>query len=136
MTDDKYERAARRLWSTFDRVGLDGMLALVDDDVVWELLGNGGVPIRGADALREYFAGLERDGRTLTATTYAFEAYGQCVVVTGSLRELDSAGLRDSQPAWVCFFDADARLRRAAGYRSRAEAMAEVRRVCGVPATA
>lgn len=131
MAPDTYENAARRLWRTFERDGLEAMLRLVSDDVTWAPLGNRGQPIVGAEALRRYFADMERAGRSASATAYRFEEHGTCVLISGSLRELDTTGLRDSQPTWVYFFDEHKQLRRAVGFRTRVEALAAIDEHCG-----
>jgi hypothetical protein len=47
------------------------------------------------------------------------------VLVSGSLRHFDAEGFSDSQPCWVYFFEG-ARLVRAVGFQTEAEARAAI----------
>jgi ketosteroid isomerase-like protein len=115
----------RRLWRTHERQGLDAMLALTPPDVVWEPLRGEGRALRSHDELRAYMAELRREGRSQDARSYSFESVGDCVLVSGSLRDVEPHGFRESQPTWVYFFRGG-RLVRATGYPTEADARAAV----------
>lgn len=127
------ERAVRRMWRAFDRQGLDAMLSLVPPDVQWEPIAGGGTVLEGRDELRAFWEDASRAGRSSSARAYRYEQIGTCVLVTGTLRESDSTGLRDTQPTWVYFFDGE-QLRRAVGYRTRGDALAAVKAHCNAAA--
>ena len=44
----------RRLWSAFEKGGIEAVLEVADPDVEWEPYGGGGVVYRGHDGLRAY----------------------------------------------------------------------------------
>jgi ketosteroid isomerase-like protein len=127
------ERVVKRIWRAFDRQGLEAMLSLVPPDVQWEPIAGAGAVLNGRDELRAFWAETTRAGRSSSARAYRYQQVGTCVLVTGSLRESDPTGLRDTQPTWVYFFDGE-QLRRAVGYRTRADALAAVQAHCGAAA--
>jgi ketosteroid isomerase-like protein len=113
----------RRLWRAFERQGLEAMLALTPPDVVWEPLRGSGRLLRSHEDLRAHFDEQKRAGRSQEARVYTFEPVGPHVVVSGSLRDVEPHGFRESQPTWVYFFRGG-RLVRAVGYPGEAEARA------------
>jgi hypothetical protein len=115
----------RELWRRFTERGLDAVLEIVPDDVVWEPLAAEGRVLRGPDELREHLARLEREGRPNRAESYAFEEVGDTVIVTGSMRQFHEHGFHDRQPAWVYWFSED-RLVRVVGFPSYGAARAAI----------
>jgi ketosteroid isomerase-like protein len=115
----------RRLWRSFDRDGLDAVLAAVDPDVVWEPYAAGGRALHGPEAVREFYAESAKVGRTSTPEAYSFEAHGDCVLVTGSLRFEQGGALSERQLDWVYFFRGPT-LVRAASFPTRDAALAAI----------
>ena len=111
----------RELWVTYERHGLDAMLELVPDDVRWQPVAAGDEVIRSKPELREFWSRLEASGAREQAVAYRYDQEGDCVLVTGSLRQFGPQGWSDSQPLWVYFFSGG-RLTRAQGFRSHTEA--------------
>jgi ketosteroid isomerase-like protein len=122
MTDRSLVDEVKDLWTTWERQGLEAMLALVPDDVEWSPLSGGGVVLRGTDEVRDFWARQESEGHREQAVAYRFDEEGDCVLVSGSLRQFAPHGWSDSQPLWGFFFR-DGLLRRAVGFRSRDEAL-------------
>jgi ketosteroid isomerase-like protein len=119
-----------RLWRTLEREGLDAMLELVPDDVVWEPVQAGGRGFRGHDELRGYFAETEAEGRLIETVTYDMEPIGDHVLVSGSMRVHEGSALEDTQPAWVYYFEGE-RFVRAVGYASVTEARGAIAQAVG-----
>jgi hypothetical protein len=115
----------RELWEAYDRHGIEAMLERVPDDVVWQPVAAGGEPMRTKDELRDFWTRLEAAGGREQAVAYRYEQEGECVLVSGSLRQFGPHGWSDSQPLWVFFFR-EGRLCRAQGFRSRNDATAAV----------
>ena len=111
----------RGLWVTYERHGLGAMLEMVPDDVLWQPVAAGDDVIRSKEALLEFWSRLQASGSREQAVPYRYDQDGNCVLVTGSLRQFGPQGWSDSQPLWVYFFT-DGKLTRAQGFRSRTEA--------------
>lgn len=128
MAKPPTDRVARvqQLWRAYESEGIDAVVALVDEDVVWEPLGANGQSIVGAKALRDWFVSLEQDGRRQSAQANLYEQIGSAVVVTGSLRQWESAGFAETQPGWLYVFSDD-KLVRMTGF----ESVADARRAAG-----
>jgi ketosteroid isomerase-like protein len=120
-----YEDRVRRIWAAFERDGVAGMRAFIDDDVEWRP--SDGAPVRGLDALEEYW---RTHASTQTVVPHAWEQHGDCVLVHGSMRMFRDGGFVDTQPSWVYFFRAD-KLLRAAAFASREDALAAIRDYAG-----
>src|SRR4051794_34635992 len=91
-----------RLWDALQRGGVDALVALTDESVVWRPFAAGGRTLRGHRDLRAHFARLQREGVSHRAHPYAFEALGaSCVLVAGALRVQTQQGLEDRQLFWL-----------------------------------
>jgi ketosteroid isomerase-like protein len=121
VSESSYADIVRGLWSAWERHGLEAMLALTPPDVEWQPVASDGRVLRGAEEVRAFWARQEAGGIREQAVPYRFEEQGDVVLVAGSLRQFAAHGWSDSQPVWGFFFE-DGRLRRAVGFRSRAEA--------------
>ena len=122
MSGVDYEDRVRRIWAAFERDGIAGIRPFIDDDVEWSLSDSTG-PVRGLDALEEYW---RTHGSTQTVVPHAWEEHGECVLVHGSMRMFRDGGFVDTQPSWVYFFRGD-KLLRAAAFASREDALAAIR---------
>jgi ketosteroid isomerase-like protein len=112
-----YAERVRRLWDAFERDGVAGMQAFVDDDVEWHP--TDGTVFRGLSALARHWESVSANQRVVA---HAWEQHGECVLVHGSMREFRDGGFIDTQPTWVYFFRGD-RLVRASSFGSREEAL-------------
>ncbi len=111
---------SRRLFDAFEDGGIDAVVRLVPEDVIWEPF--------GAEHAIETQGGLRdwQDERNRRVAAYEFEEIGTCVLITGSRREdYPHGGFAESQLAWVYFFDGE-RLVRAAGYGDEATARSAI----------
>jgi ketosteroid isomerase-like protein len=117
------EAHVRAIWAAYRRGGVDALHELIGPDVEWVPLHSGGEPMRSADLLGERGRRMQEQ---ISATVHGYETHGSCVLVHGSLRTFRDGGFVDMQPCWVYCFRAG-RLRRAAGYATRQEALAAIR---------
>jgi hypothetical protein len=123
MTGESPKALVERLWAVWARTrDVEQVLALVDPDVEYHLLGASGRVLRGSEELREWFTGLAATEEQQDADAYAFEEIGDCVLVTGTLRKWTGRGFLDSQPAWLYCFDGKGRLTTMRGFESREQA--------------
>lgn len=113
------------MWRAYSSAGLEAFLAYCEDDVDWTPHGAGGRVLHGSDELRAFFAQQRRLGERREPTIYAIEQLGETVLLTGALRLVRRGQLTESQLAWVYQFH-DGRLRSAASYATRAEALRAV----------
>lgn len=114
----------RRLFEVFDRDGVEGVLEIVPDDVVWVPSSGDGRRLVGAEVAEhlqaQASAGVQQDQRLL-----GIEEHGEDVVVQGSLRFSTASGHVDEQLYWVYRFEGD-RLREALAFPTRRAAMQAV----------
>ena len=115
--------AVQELWDAFARDGVDAMLALVPEDVVWEPHTAGGRVFRTHDELREHWSGADRRGERIEPRVREILAEGSCVLVLGQLRTVSPGYISDSPLVWLYCFDSDDRLRHASGHASRDHAI-------------
>lgn len=114
-------QAVRDLWAAYGKRGIEGMLALVPDDVEWAPIAGNGRTFHGSYEIRTFWLAQESDGKHENAVPHHYEQEGEAVLVSGSLRQFSTQGWSDTQPVWVFFFR-EGRLRRAQGFESRAAA--------------
>ena len=112
----------RTLFETFAREGIDGVLRVTPDDVVWAPLAAEGREYVGAE-VREFFEARRGTATEQTEHAHAIEEVAPgMVLVTGSV-QLRRRGTRvDMQPTWLYEFDDEGLLRRATGFPSRSAA--------------
>jgi ketosteroid isomerase-like protein len=120
-----YEERVRKMWDAFQRDGIAGMRPYVEDDVEWTP-SEGDEPLRGFDELVAYW---DANASKQSVVAHAWERYGDCVLVHGSLRMFRDGGFVDTQPSWVYFFS-DGKLRRGVAYTSREDALAAIEQHC------
>ena len=60
----------RRLWTAFERGGLDAVLEITDPDVEWEPYGGGGTVYRGHEGLRAYMGERRERGEEVEGIPY------------------------------------------------------------------
>jgi ketosteroid isomerase-like protein len=116
-----YEDRVRKMWAAFERDGIAALRPYVDDDVEWTP-SNGAGTIRGFGELVAYW---DTHASQQSVVPHAWEVYGECVLVHGSLRMFRDGGFVDTQPSWVYFFR-DGRLQRATAFPSREQALAAI----------
>ena len=83
------------------------LIANSTEDVVFAPHAAHGEEIRGHDALREFWANFENEGRQMRAGAYSISEEADAVIVTGWVRTIDEGRLADTQSRWVYRFDDD-----------------------------
>jgi ketosteroid isomerase-like protein len=114
----------RRLWSAFERGGMDAVLEIADPDVEWEPYAGGGVVYRGHDGLRAYMDERRERGEETDARLYSAFAKGDYVVARGEVRIKGEQGLVTMQPGWLYEFR-DGHLLRFRGFPTQEAALRE-----------
>jgi anti-sigma B factor antagonist len=111
----------RDLWQAHATGGLEAVLALAGDDVIWQPHLIGGRVLRGSAELREAFAALAADGVRCEATLGDVEEHGPTVLATGTLRVERGDDVEETSLCWAYHFR-DGRLRRQTTYADLDEA--------------
>jgi ketosteroid isomerase-like protein len=114
----------RRLWSAFERGGIDAVIEIVDPDVDWEPFGGGGVVYHGHEGLRAYMEERRARGEQAEGRLYSAFAKGDYVVARGEVRIHGEHGIVTMQPAWLYEFR-DGRLIRFRGFPTQEAALRE-----------
>src|SRR3954451_7177417 len=120
---DNVERV-RRLWTAFERGGIEAVLQIADPDVQWEPYGGGGVVYAGHDGLRAYMEEHRARGEHADARLYSAFAKGDFVVARGEVRIRGAHGIVTMQPGWLYEFR-DGRLLRFRGFPTQEAALRE-----------
>src|SRR3954463_7416214 len=120
MTDNV--ELVRRLWSAFERGGIEAVLEITDPDVEWEPYGGGGVVYRGHDGLRAYMQGRRDRREEADARLYSAFAKGDAVVARGEIRIRGPQGIVTMQPGWLYEFR-EGKLVRFRGFPSQEAAL-------------
>ena len=94
----------RRLWSAFERGGIEAVLEIADPDVEWQPYAGGGVVYRGHDGLRRYWRERRDRGEETEARLYSAFAKGDAVVARGEVRIKGESGIVTMQPGWLYEF--------------------------------
>jgi ketosteroid isomerase-like protein len=112
----------RRLWSAFDRGGIEAVLEIADPDVEWQPYAGGGVVYRGHDGLRAYWSERSERGEATEARLYSAFAKGDAVVARGEVRIKGDSGIVTMQPGWLYEFH-DGKLIRFRGFPTQEAAL-------------
>jgi anti-sigma B factor antagonist len=112
----------RDLWRAHAVGGLDAVLDVAGDDVIWQPYVAEGRVLRGSAELREAFAALAADGVRVEATLDDIEEHGPAVLATGTLRVHRKGAVEETTRCWAYHFR-DGRLRRQTTYADRDEAV-------------
>lgn len=114
----------RELLALWARDGLDPVLELLPDDVVWAPLTADGRRFDN-DGLRAFLEQERREGGARDYEPTMFEEIGDHVLVSGSLHVQARDSRVEVQPCLVYRFEGD-RLRSVTGYPTRAAALAAI----------
>lgn len=112
----------RRLWSAFERGGIEAVLEIVDADVEWEPYAGGGTVYRGHEGLRGYIEERRARNEETDGRLYSAFARGDYVVARGELRIRGDNGLVTMQPGWLYEFR-DGKLIRFRGFPTQEAAL-------------
>ena len=91
----------RRMWTAYEREGLEGILPFASRDAEWRPYSADGKVFLGTDRYREFVREMLKRGERVDATLVEVQAHGDCVVVTGRLRIRGEQGMRDNPMHWV-----------------------------------
>lgn len=112
--------AVRELFRVYEEQGVEAMLELVPDDVVWTPI----VPGRslvGAE-LRTFLLAEGERGEAREHRVLEYEEHGDHVIASGTLQVRSRDVHVDVQPCWLYRFQ-DGRLRSMTGYPTRTAAL-------------
>lgn len=112
----------RRLWTAFERGGIEAVLEIADPDVEWEPYGGGGVVYHGHDGLRAYMESRRARDEEADARLYSAFAKGDAVVARGEVRIKGPHGIVTMQPGWLYEFK-DGKLIRFRGFPTQEAAL-------------
>jgi ketosteroid isomerase-like protein len=112
----------RRLWTAFERGGIEAVLEIVDPDVEWAPYGGGGLVYRGHDGLRGYMEERRARNEETDARLYSAFAKGDYVVARGEVQIRGEHGVVTMQPGWLYEFR-DGRLLRFRGFPTQQAAL-------------
>jgi ketosteroid isomerase-like protein len=117
----------RRMFAAFAERDLDGMVALMDQEVdflpVTANITTGGVPYRGADGIRQYLDDVARVWPGLRLFPDEMRDLGNIVVALGRVVARGGGMILDQPTGWVFTMRAG-RILRARVYASHDEALA------------
>jgi anti-sigma B factor antagonist len=113
----------RRLFAAHAEGGLEAVLAVSGDDVVWQPHLVGGRVLRGSDELRAALAGLAARGVEYEPRLLDLERRDDAVLAHGTLVVRGPDGVREDEVHWLFHFR-DGRLVRMTSYAERADALA------------
>ena len=94
----------RRLWTAFEKGGIEAALEIADPDVRWEPYGGGGEVFHGHQGLRDYMQLRQDRNETTDGRLYSAFAKGDCVVARGEIRISGEHGVITMQPGWLYEF--------------------------------
>ena len=112
----------RRLWSAFERGGIEAVLEIADSDVEWQPYGGGGVVYYGHEGLRAYMEERRARHEEADARLYSAFAKGEAVVGRGEVQIKSEHGIVTMQPGWLYEFR-DAKLIRFRGFPTQEAAL-------------
>jgi ketosteroid isomerase-like protein len=112
----------RRLFDHIERndlqASLEELLANSTEDVVFEPHSAYGQELRGAEALRQFWARFAEEGRQVRAGLYSIAEEGDTVIASGWVRTIDEGRLADTQVRWIYRFNAEGKIVSAGVERS------------------
>jgi anti-sigma B factor antagonist len=112
----------RDLWDAQATGGVNALLDVAGDDVIWQPYLVDGRILRGSAELRAAFAELADQGVSYEATLHDVEEHGNAVLATGTLRIRRSGEVEETTRCWAYHFRSG-RLRRQTTYADREEAV-------------
>jgi stage II sporulation protein AA (anti-sigma F factor antagonist) len=125
----------RALWAAYEAGGLDAMLEVAGDDVLWQPHVTDGRILRGSAELRSAFEELARDGIEPRAHLLDLEGHDGAVLAHGTLVVRRPQGAEELDRHWLFHFRGG-RLARQTTYASREDALdalAALRAIAGPP---
>jgi anti-anti-sigma factor len=112
----------RALWAAYEERGLDAMLELAGDDVLWQPYVTDGRILRGSAELRAVVEELARDGIESRAHLLDLEGHDGAVLAHGTLVVRRPQGTEELDRHWLFHFRSG-RLARQTAYESREDAL-------------
>jgi hypothetical protein len=123
MSEESHIRSVRRIWDAIREGGIEAGLEITPG-VEWRPHAAGGQVLTSEEALK-FFAEFQGERELLEVVPYSYHAYWDFVLASGSFRLRGPGRISEFQIHWVYEFEGD-RLRRAASYGTRAEALVAI----------
>ena len=115
-------RVVRELWEAYDSGGVDAMLDVAGEDVVWQPHVTPGRIYRTTADLRAALAALGQQGVRWDARLHGLEEHGGVVLASGTVRVDRSGEVEEREAHWAYHFR-DGRLWRQSSHASREDAL-------------
>ena len=96
------ESRVRAIWHALTLGCADTALPLLAEDVRWRPYGDLDLVVEGHDGVRDFFAALAAQGRSLRLTVTAVENGGDRILVRGRQREDAPGRIADEDVWWEC----------------------------------
>ena len=120
MSEESQIRFVRRIWEAIRESGIEAGLELTPG-VEWRPHAAGGQVLTSEEAL-SFMTEFQGERELLEVLPYSYHAWGDFVLASGSFRLRAPGRISEFQIHWVYEFE-DGKLRRAASYPTRAEAL-------------
>jgi ketosteroid isomerase-like protein len=104
MADDNLA-LVRRMWAAYEQDGLEGILSFARADAVWIPFSAGGRVFEGTEAYRAFVEEQAASGESVEARAFEFEAEGDAVLVSGSMRIRRPGSFSENYLYWVHRFE-------------------------------
>ena len=100
MADDNLA-LVRQMWAAYDERGLEGILDFASADAVWIPFSAGGKEFNGTDEYRSFLEAQQAQDEVVEARAFDFEAAGEAVLVSGSMRIRRPGAFSENYVYWV-----------------------------------
>jgi ketosteroid isomerase-like protein len=117
----------RALWVAARDEDVDALVDLTAPDVDWSPTAAVTGSLHGQEALRAYLEDLIANGTLVAAHPYSFEAVGDCVIVSGTLRLRRQDGAPESVQRWWVYRVANGLIASVVSHASRDDGCRDAR---------
>jgi ketosteroid isomerase-like protein len=100
MADDNLA-LVRQMWAEYDDEGLEAVLSFASPDAVWIPFSAGGQTFNGSDEYRAFMDTQQANEESVEARAFDFEADGDAVLVSGSMRIRRPGNFAENYVYWV-----------------------------------
>ncbi len=130
MADDNLA-LVRQMWAAYEQEGLPAILEFAAEDAVWIPFSAGGRVFEGTGAYRRFVEEQLGRGELVEARPFDFEAAGDAVMVSGSMRIRRGGAFSENYVYWVHRFESG-KIVFTQSFADRDEARAEFERSLGL----
>ena len=100
MADDNLA-LVRQMWAAYDEKGLQAILDFAAPDAVWIPYSAAGREFTGTEEYRAFVEAQEAQNEVVQARAFDFEAAGDAVMVSGSMRIRRPVAFAENYVYWV-----------------------------------